>query len=145
MKKRNQAYKPKPVSLPMLVNRKLNENIESIEEFSMLTAFQYGHANKAHFDYLVRMANMLNCAAQIKASARSFIQVDAINYLAKLVLDRYQRTAKFGVNAAELIAMRKLVRFYDDFWKRQTTDLYNLCAYELNEFYSEIAQQKQAA
>ena len=69
----------------------------------------------------------------------------AINYLAKLVLDRYHNTAKFGVTAQELNAMRDLVRFYDDFWKRQTTDLYNQCAYQLNAFYDEIAQKKQAA
>ena len=128
----------------MLVNRKLNENIESIEEFSMLTAFQYGHATKAHFDYLIRMANMLSCAAQTKALPRLAAQVDAINYLAKLVLDRYHNTAKFGVTAQELSAMRDLVRFYDDFWKRQTTDLYNTCAHELNAFYVDVAQKRQA-
>lgn len=145
MKKRQKAYKPKPTSLPMLVNRKIHENVESIEEFSMLTAFQYGHATKVHFDYLVRMANMLNCAAQTKGLPRLATQVDAINYLAKLVLERYHNTAKFGVTAQELNAMRDLVRFYDDFWKRQTTDLYNQCAYQLNAFYDEIAQKKQAA
>ena len=144
MKKRQKSYKPKPASLPMLVNRKLNENIESIEEFSMLHAFQYGHARKAHFDYLVRMANMLNCAAQTKALPSLAKQVDAINFLAQLVLERYQRTGKFGTTAEELSAMRDLVRFYDDFWKRQTTDLYNKCAFELNEFYAELERKRVA-
>lgn len=66
MKKRNKAYKPKQTSIPMLVNREIHETVERLEEHQMLSAFQYGYAVQDHFDYLVRMANMLNIAANRK-------------------------------------------------------------------------------
>ena len=145
MKKRNKAYKPRPTSVPMLVNREIHKTVESIEEHQMLSAFQYGYAVKDHFDYLVRMANMLNIAGQFKKLKGLQAYVDAINDIAKRIKGRYELTNKFGTTAVELTKMRELVKFYDSFWKHYTTTFYNECVFELNAYYAEIEEKRKAA
>jgi hypothetical protein len=144
-KKRNKKYKPSHASVPMLVNRVMNDTVEGKEEFAMLNAFQFGTATRDEYDYLIRMANTLNIAANYKADEGLKESVKAINFLAKLILERYQSTGKFRVYSDELAALRNLVTFYDSFWKRQLTNLYNDCVYELNNFYAEIEQKRNVA
>lgn len=143
-KKRNKKYKPSHASVPMLVNRVMNDTVEGKEEFAMLNAFQFGTATRDDYDYLIRMANTLNIAANYKADEGLKESVKAINFLAKLILERYQSTGKFRVYSDELAALRNLVTFYDSFWKRQTTNLYNDCIAELNAFYQEIEEKRAA-
>jgi len=144
MKKRNKKYKPSHASVPMLVNRVMNDTVEGKEEFAMLNAFQFGTATRNEYDYLIRMANTLNIAANYKADEGLKESVKAINFLAKLILERYQSTGKFRVYGDELAALRNLVTFYDSFWKRQTTNLYNDCIAELNAYYKEIEEKRAA-
>lgn len=142
MKKSNsRKHKPIHASVPMLVNRLLNETVESVEEHTMITAFQFGVATQQHYDYLVRMANMLNIANQSKPSDYLLGMVANINHLAAAVQARYNAHGKFGVSGDELSLMRRVVQAYDDYWKRQTTNLYNDCAYELNAFYMELESE----
>lgn len=143
-KNRNKKHKPFHASVPMLVNRVVNDTIEGKEELAMLNAFQFGIATRQEYDYLIRMANMLNIAANYKAVDNLKQSVDAINFLAKLILERYQSTGKFGVNGDELAALRNVVTFYDSFWKRQTTTLYNDCAAEMNAFYADLEEKRAA-
>lgn len=143
-KKRNKKYKPSHASVPMLVNRVMNDTIEGKEELAMLNAFQFGTATRDDYDYLIRIANTLNIAANYKADEGLKESVKAINFLAKLILERYQSTGKFRVYSDELAALRNLVTFYDSFWKRQTTNLYNDCIAELNAFYQEIEEKRAA-
>lgn len=128
----------------MLVNRFVNDSIEGAEELAMLHAFQFGTAGRKDYDYLIRMANMLNIASQIKGEILKDT-AEAINFLARLILERYERTGKFGVNGDELSALRDVVVFFDSFWKRQTTDLYNDCVYQLNQFYDRLNEKRAAA
>jgi len=145
MKKRNKKHKPFHPSVPMLVNRVVNDTVEGTEEIAMVNAFQFGTATQSDYDYLIRMANMLNIAANYKRSENLKPSVKAINFLAKLILERYQSTGKFRVYADELGALRNLINFYDSFWKRQTTNLYNDCIAELNAFYEELEDKRAAA
>lgn len=144
MKKRNKSYKPKQTSVPMLINRLVHENVETLEENAMITAFKYGVATKENYDYLVRMANMLNVALQKKPSEFALNLVAKVNALAKSIFERYQKTSKFGLNAEELKTMRVIVEDYDSYWKRQTTTLYNVCVEELNLFYADLAEKRAA-
>jgi hypothetical protein len=142
---KRKKHKPIHASVPMLVNRLVNENVESLEERAMLMAFQYGVATKQHYDYLVRMANMLNIANQAKPSDELENVRVHLNWLAEAIFERYERLGKFGTSGLQLSLMRRLVQAYDDYWKRQTTNLYNDCAYELNAFYADLETQKVAA
>jgi hypothetical protein len=56
---KRKAYKPRATSVPMLVNRLVHENVESMNENAMLLAFRLGHAQPMHFDQLALMTNMM--------------------------------------------------------------------------------------
>lgn len=144
MKKRTKKYTPKPVSHPMIVTRKLEENIEAMNENSLLTAFQYGVATKEHYDYLVQMANLLNIASTKKALKQTTEYVRSLMAVIKSILERYEAKGKLGVAGEELTRLREFVRDYQQFWVRQTTTLYNSCICELNLFYAELAERKAA-
>lgn len=141
---RNKKYTPRGTSVPMLVNRAINETVETLDEHMMLNAFVHGFATRQHFDYIVRMSNMLNIAAQTKKLDKLAEGVEQLNVIAGGILGRYKRTNKFGVSGEDLKTLRKLVAFYDQFWKRQTTTFYNECVAELNAYYSDL-QDKRAA
>lgn len=142
MKKRNKSYKTKQTSVPMLINRLVHKNVETLEENAMITAFKYGAATKDNYDYLVRMANMMDIALQTKPSEFALLLASRLRYLSKQILGRYQKTNKFGLNAEELKLMRVIVEDYDNYWKRQTTTLYNICVEELNLFYADLAEKR---
>ena len=137
MKKSSKHYKKSQTSVPMLVSRLVNQNVESIEEHSMLLAFKCGVATKQNFNYLVRMANMLNVASKKRLYLKSF-NINNINILCKKILENFIKTDKFCISHSELILMCDIVNFYDNFWKRQTTTFYNECIYEVNAFYNDL-------
>lgn len=143
-KKRTKRYQPKPVHHPMLVTRKLEENIEAMNENIMLTAFQYGVATKEHFDYLTQMSNLLNIASNKKQLKATSDYVTHLMAIVKSILDRYHAKGKLGVAGEELQRLREFVRDYQQFWVRQTVGLYNECVAELNAFYAELAEKRAA-
>ena len=140
--KPRKKYKPKPVSHPMLVTRKLEENIEAMNEHSLLTAFQYGVATKEHYDYLVQMGNLLNIASQKKSLKSTSEYVEHLMAIIKSILDRYHAKGKLGVAGEELKRLREFVQDYQQFWVRQTTTFYNECVAELNLFYAELEDKR---
>jgi hypothetical protein len=143
MKKRK-AYKPKGTSVPMLVTRELEKNVESVEENAMILAFRTGYAQKHHYDYLIRMGNTMNISNSLKPSEGAKVLMKLAMDVAASVLDRYKRTTKFGLTGEELEQMKQLVESYDLYWKQQTTAHYNECIAELNAFYAEIAEKRAA-
>lgn len=144
-KKRNKKYTPKPVHHPMLVTRKLEENVEVMNEHTMLTAFQYGVATKEHFDYLTQMSNLLNIASKKKQLKVTSEYVKHLMAIVKSILDRYHEKGKLGVAGEELTRLRQFVGDYQQFWIRQHVGLYNECVAELNAFYAELKEQRLAA
>lgn len=141
-KKRKKKYFPKDKSIPMIVNRTIHENAETLEEHSIIIAFQFGVATKEHYDWLTRMGNMINVACQTKPSEFALQLLANFDDLSKKIFARYEKTNKLGVNGEELKLMRKLVGEYDQYWKRQGTALYNKCVGELNAFYLELAEKR---
>ena len=140
--KPRKKYKPKPVSHPMLVTRKLEENVEALNENILLTAFQYGVATKEHYDYLVQMGNLLNIASQKKSLKTTSEYVEHLMAIIKSILDRYHAKGKLGVAGEELKRLREFVQDYQQFWVRQTTTFYNECVAELNLFYAELEDKR---
>jgi hypothetical protein len=144
MKKRK-AYKPKSTSVPMLVNRELNKTVETLNENAMLLAFRFGHAQVKHFDQLALMANMMEVALQTKPCETVLMLSSSLRAITKSIKARYDRANKLGLSGEELAVLKKCLIGYDDYWKRQTTTLYNECVHEVNAFYEELKQQKEAA
>ena len=126
----------------MLINRKLEENVESVEEHATILAFRFGVATKENYDYLVRLANTMNIANQLKTSIGSLRLSAELNVLSKSIIDRYNRTNKFGISGGELKVMKCCVNNYDLYWKQQTTTFYNKCIAELNAYYAEVEKNR---
>ena len=122
----------------MLINRLVHQNVETLQEHAMLTAFYHSVATKKHFDCLVNMSNMLNVAAQTKQLDNLASYVDRINVLSASILAQYERAGDFNVPSDGIVAIKDFVAFYEAFWQRQTTTFYNDCGYELNLFYDEL-------
>lgn len=133
--------RPQP-SVPMLINRLLHQNVETLEENLMITAFQYGIADKQHYDYLMRMANMLNIANQYKPSDVGLSLATNLTWLTENIAENYNAHGNFRLSLINLKLMRTTVHAYDLYWKTQTTTLYNQCVAELNAFYTDLDQQK---
>lgn len=144
-KPRNKKHKPIETSVPMMVNREIHKTVETLQENLMITAFQFGAATKKHYDYLVRIGNMMNIANQLKPTPAAEQLRDLGVALSKDILERYNKTGKFGVSSAQLLAMREFVKHYDIYWKAESTTLYNRCVFELNAFYQEIEDKRKCA
>jgi hypothetical protein len=145
MTKRRKAYKPKSKSIPMLVNRMVHANVESIEERTMLLAFSHNVATKQHYDYLLRLSNFVQVAYQIKPC--EFLEIMQANFIdiATRANHQHETVGDYELDLITIMRLRQLVNDYDVFWKRQTTDLYNQCAHNLNAFYAERAAEEAAA
>ena len=143
-KKRNKSYKPKQTSVPMLINRLVHENVETLEENVIILAFRSGFATKEHYDNLVKMANMMNIASTTKPCVESKGLKYWLNYMAMEILKRYEKTGKFGLSGTDLGVLKKIVEVYDLYWKRQTTAFYNECIAELLAFYEDVKESMAA-
>jgi hypothetical protein len=141
---KRKSYRPKSTSVPMLVTRELEKNVESVEENAMILAFRTGYAQKHHYDYLIRMGNTMNISNSLKPSAGADALMNLAKAVAESVLARYKRSGKFGLTAQELEQMKQLVQSYDLYWKQQTTAHYNECIAELNAFYAEMEEKRAA-
>ena len=133
--KRNKSYKPKSVSVPMIVNRELEKNYETMHENAMVLAFRTGYADIQHYDYLVRLSNTMNIANSIKPSFIAKVLHGIFDALAKTALKAYQASGKFILDALDIDNMKEAVKNYDSYWKGYSTGFYNDCIAELNAFY----------
>jgi hypothetical protein len=75
-----------------------------------------------------------------KKYAVEFIQ-DTVQPALRNMKERVKNTGKFGVNADELMAIKKLIDFSREFWKKQTGQLYNFCVEQINLFYADIQKR----
>jgi hypothetical protein len=142
--KRKKSYKPRATSVPMLVNRLVNETVETLNENAMLLAFRLGHAQPMHFDQLALMTNMMEIASQGKPSPMAELLSKRFRAMAESVKDRYDRTGKLGLSGLEITWMKEHLVAYDNYWKLQTTTFYNDCVAELNAFHAELKEKRAA-
>lgn len=139
--------KPRPISSPMLVTRTLvNTNME-LKERAAVNAFSMGYAQKAHFDILTQMMNILLVAGgsdPSRAHVTQYIE-SAIKPTLESIRDRYYKTGKMGVNAAEMRTLREFVNYNLSFWLRQTTKLFNECCQEVEAFEADLIKRRKTA
>lgn len=144
-KKRKKIHKPIQTSVPMLINRLVHQNVETLEENIIILAFRSGFATKEHYDNLVKMVNMMNIASTTKPCVESKSLKHWLNYVAMEIFRRYEKTGKFGLSGTELGVLKKTVEAYDVYWKRQTTTFYNECIAELLAFYDDVSKRRAEA
>lgn len=144
MAKRKSHYKR---SIPMLLFRTLNETDIETPEIMAVHALAHGFAQKAHFDKLTDLMNLMLVAGQTDASRR-YIRDYAETKLKPVlgsIRARYDKTGKLGVNADELKELRNMLQVNKDFWLKQTGQLYEFCIEQVNLFYAELKLNREAA
>ena len=135
--------KPLP---PMLVMRAIVNNEMETKELVAVRAFQWGVANKMHYDTLLDMTNMLLVAGHTSAEREYAIKyVDDIALsVMKSIKERYDKTGgKFGVSATELKVLLGLVEFSKQFWNRCPIELFKRCGDELQAYYQSLEDENQ--
>lgn len=150
MKKRSKkfnAQKHLKARPPMIVMRNImNTDLES-KELAAVMAFKFGAAEKYHYDLLLDITNMLMVAGSSDQSRAYASNVANKHFIPALkgIKERYDRTGKLGVSAAENNVLRELVEFSKQFWNRQPIELYDTAIRELKAFYKSLESDKDLA
>lgn len=131
-------------SVPMLIQKHLQPTIET-KQYACVLAFTNGVAGQDHYDTLLFELNLLLVAGQTDKKKKYAVEfaTKELRPALESVKQRVKNTGKFGVNADELLAIKKLIDFSREFWNKQTGQLYNFCVEQINLFYADI--QKRAA
>ena len=130
-------------SVPMLVQKHLKPSLET-KQYACVLAFTNGVAGQDHYDTILFESNLLLVAGQTnkkKKYAVDFVQGEVQPAL-KSMKERVRNTGKFGVNADELMAIKRLIDFSREFWKQQTGQLYTFCVEQINLFYEDCARKR---
>jgi len=131
MSRKRSAYRPRPVSAPMLVNRGILEADIDTQELMLEQAFAGGWATTHHFDNLVDMRNVLTLASAKKDDASAVAICEAMRIPLANLRTRYAKTGRFGLSGDELQLVRAFIDLYRDFWLRQPVRLYEWACDEL--------------
>jgi len=131
-------------SVPMLIQKHLKPTIET-KQYACVLAFTNGVAGQDHYDTLLFELNLLLVAGQTDKKKKYAVEfaTNELRPALESVKQRVKNTGKFGVNADELLAIKKLIDFSREFWNKQTGQLYNFCVEQINLFYADT--QKRAA
>ena len=127
----------------MLVQKHLKPSLET-KQYACVLAFTNGVAGQDHYDTILFESNLLLVAGQTnkkKKYAVDFVQGEVQPAL-KSMKERVRNTGKFGVNADELMAIKRLIDFSREFWKQQTGQLYTFCVEQINLFYDDCARKR---
>ena len=130
-------------SVPMLVQKHIQPSNET-KQYACVLAFTNGVAGQDHYDTILFESNLLLVAGQTdkkKKYAVDFVQGEVQPAL-RTMKERVRSTGKFGVNADELMAIKRLIDFSREFWKQQTGQLYTFCVEQINLFYEDCAKKR---
>lgn len=116
---------PRRVSLPMLINRGLQNDALELRERQFVEAFAGGWATTEHFDNLADMRDCLMLAVAHKGDAGVLGLTTAVGVALLNIKQRYAETKRMGASGEELKALRVFVEVYKDYWLRQP-----VCVYE---------------
>lgn len=119
----------------MLVSRFLAQNKMENLERSAITAFSFGVATEKHFNILNDVWNLLNVANQLKPNDKHKPLIDIFSLALVEIRQRYEKTGKFGFNAANKKAMVDMINFNSRYWLGHSTDFFAKCLKEVEGFY----------
>lgn len=115
--------RPRPARCPTLVALHLAPEV-GITERLAVDAIAGGWAGTFHFNILADCRDLLTLAAGHKRDAQTTALCDLAGIALLNIKDRYQQYQRIGVSGAELQALRLLVDIAEDFWKRQSGELF---------------------
>lgn len=128
---RRQKRTPRPARCPTLVAMHLAPEV-GIAERMAVEAVAGGWAEAHHFNILADCHDLLALAADYRKDQQVLAVVDLSAIALLNIKDRYVERNKFGATGDELQALRVLVDVSEDFWKRQSGELFRAANEELD-------------
>lgn len=106
-----------------------------------LNAFVQGWAHPSHFDVMLDTRDLLLLAAKAKQENDTIEAARAINVALANIKDSWDGT-KFDVSEDEINALKMLVDISNDFWARQSGNLFQMAYKVLKQWRAEQESQK---
>jgi hypothetical protein len=122
---------PRPARCPTLVAMHLAPEV-SITERLAVEALVGGWAQPHHFNVLSDCHALLALAADYKDDKQTLAVVELSAFALLNIKDRFIARSVFGATGDELQALRVLVDVSEDFWKRQSGELFRAANAELD-------------
>lgn len=97
----------------------------SITERISVDAIAGGWAETYHFNVLADCHDLLVLAANHKGDQQTLVACDLASMALLNIKDRYLARNRVGASGDELQALRVLVDVSEDFWKRQSGELFH--------------------
>lgn len=107
----------RPAHLPTLIALQMNPEV-GITERMAAEAFSAGFAGVRQFDILADVRDLLMLSAAERQQQDALDVCDITAEALESIKARHAKTGKFGATGEELKALRLLVDFSEDYWKR---------------------------
>lgn len=114
----------RPARCPTMVAMHLAPEV-GITEWTSVNAIAGGWAEKYHFNVLADCHDLLTIAANHKQDAQTLAVCDLAGIALLNIKDRFEERQRLGATGDELQALRVLVDISEDFWKRQSGELFH--------------------
>lgn len=116
---------PRPARCPTLVALHLAPEVGVTERLAA-ESFTGGWASERQFNVLADCRDLLALAALDKQDRQALVITDLAGMALFNIKDRYLAKQRFGATGDEINALRALVDYSEDFWKRQSGELFRL-------------------
>lgn len=107
----------RPAHLPTLVALQVNPEVGLTERLAA-QAFASGFAGERQFDVLADCRDLLMLSAAERKQQDALDVCDITAEALEAIKARHAKTGKFGATGEEQKALRLLVNFSEDYWKR---------------------------
>lgn len=123
---------PRPARCPTMVAMHLAPEV-GITERIAVEAVAGGWAQTYHFNVLADCHDLLALAADYKGDKQTLAVVELSGIALLNMMDRFGRRGVIGASGDELQALRVLVNVSEDFWNRQSGELFRAANEELDQ------------
>lgn len=122
---------PRPARCPTMVAMHLAPEVSITERISV-DAVAGGWATAHHFNVLSDCHDLLVLAADYRGDKQTLMVCELASVALRNMKDRYHAINRVGASGDELLALRVLVDVSEDFWKRQSGELFRAANAELD-------------
>lgn len=123
MKKKGKKIKHGRISAPTLIALQISPEVETSERMALLALTQEWGDEK-HFNVLLDCQHMLTLAAEHKRDQTAISMAQFADIAMKNIRDRWKKHGKLRATGDELSALRELIDFSSDWWRRQAGTLF---------------------
>jgi hypothetical protein len=128
-------------SVPPLVRKLTDQTAETADRMAVELICN-GTGTVAHLDRVLTISHLLRFAADHKKDGQAINASDMADFVLTGLVERYKRTGRVGATGEEAKALRALVDYSEDFWRRQSGALRDACVDAINRWYGDIDRDR---